>query len=43
MSAQRTVKLKNLRVADPSYSAKAAQHCTVLAVILVAAMKFGII
>ncbi len=43
MSTPRTVKLKNLRVANPSYNAKAEQHCTVLALILVALLKTGIL
>jgi len=43
MSTHKTIKLKNVRVANPSYNAKAEQHCTVLAVILVALLKTGIL
>jgi hypothetical protein len=43
MNTQRTVKLKNVRVANPSYSPRAAQHATTLAVVLFALVKLGIL
>lgn len=43
MDTRKTIKLGNLHVANPDYSPRAAQGCTIAAVVIMALLKLGII